>query len=52
MNIEDIYDFRDERNVNGVINIKVIINVKGFKIIREFNSLDKLIDLIWWEKND
>ncbi|CAL59087.1 Pseudogen of conserved hypothetical protein (N terminal part) [Mycoplasmopsis agalactiae PG2] len=50
--IEDIYDSRDERNINGAINTKVITNVKGFKITREFNSLDKLIDSIWWEKND
>ncbi|WP_427909733.1 Mbov_0399 family ICE element protein [Mycoplasmopsis bovis] len=49
---EDIYDFRDERQVNGAINTKVVTKVKGFKITREFNSLDQLINSIWWEKDD
>ncbi|MBT1376637.1 hypothetical protein FCM68_03010 [Mycoplasma bovis] len=49
---EDIYDSRDERQVNGAINTKVVTKVKGFKITREFNSLDQLINSIWWEKDD
>ncbi|MBT1389695.1 hypothetical protein FCM64_02935 [Mycoplasma bovis] len=49
---EDIYDSRDKRQVNGAINTKVVTKVKGFKITREFNSLDQLINSIWWEKDD